>query len=166
MAKVLPDHQTYFHGHTSTEQPRLLPVKVSFWVLGILNYATFLALLSGAQDILAGSVLQTSTVLMSAIVPYCIVVFFAPYFVKSIPYVLRFSVVFLIYATSFLVLGIVHGVKWKLSAMVIMSFGMGIADMSMVALTSYFTNASVLSAYSTGTGAGLVIGALYYTGKN
>ncbi|KXJ19369.1 Battenin [Exaiptasia diaphana] len=59
-------------------------------------------------------------------------------------------------------LGMLDNVHLKLTAVALAEFAVGVEDITILSLTSYF-KPSALSWYSTGSGFGYVIGALYYT---
>lgn len=138
---------------------------LAFFVFGALIYAMYSMMIAGAQDILAGTYIQTSMVLVANIGPYVVVTFVAPYFMKNIPYFIRICFVFLTGAVGFIVVVCSKEVEWKLIGIGLASLGYGVGEVSFLALTSFF-HPSVLSAYSVGTGVGFVAAPLYYTGKN
>lgn len=138
---------------------------LAFFVFGALIYAMYSLMIAGAQDILAGTYIQTSMVLVANIGPYVVVTFVAPYFMKNIPYFVRICFVFLTGAVGFIVVVCSKEVEWKLIGIGLASLGYGVGEVSFLALTSYF-HSSVLSAYSVGTGVGFIAAPLYYTGEN
>lgn len=146
------------------EETESVCLRVAFFLCGVLIYAVFVILLTGAQDILSGTEIQTSSVLLANIAPYTLVPLVFPLFAKSVPYIVRFIFVVICILTGCLSLGLIHNVYWKLAAVCLTSLGAGVADSSVIGLTSYF-KPSILSWYSTGTGTGFVIGPLYYTGN-
>lgn len=138
---------------------------LAFFVFGALIYAMYSLILAGAQDILAGTYIQTSMVLVANIGPYVAVTLIAPFFMKKVPYFIRICFVFLTGAVGFIVVVCSKEVEWKLIGIGVASLGYGVGEVSFLALTSYF-HSSALSAYSAGTGIGFVIAPLYYTGKS
>ena len=137
----------------------------AFFIFGTLIYATYSLVISGAQDILAGTLIQTSMVLVADIGPYFFVTLIAPYFMQKIPYFVRITTVFLSGIGGFLMLAFAEQVHWKLIGVGIASFGYGVGEVTFLALTSFYHEVT-LSAYSAGTGAGFVIAPLYYTGRS
>lgn len=144
------------------ERERLRTV-AAFFVFGALIYATYSLVIAGAQDILAGTFIQTSMVLVADIGPYFVVTLIAPYFMQKIPYFVRIATVFLTGIGGFLMLAFAKQVHWKLMGVGIASFGYGVGEVTFLALTSFYHEVTV-SAYSAGTGAGFIIAPLYYTG--
>lgn len=146
------------------ERERLRTV-TAFFIFGTLIYATYSLVIAGAQDILAGTFIQTSMVLVADIGPYFFVTLIAPYFMQKIPYFARITTVFLSGIGGFVVLSFANQVHWKLIGVGIASFGYGVGEVTFLALTSFYHEVT-LSAYSAGTGAGFVIAPLYYTGMS
>lgn len=101
-------------------------------------------------------------VLVTDIGPYFAVTLIAPYFIQKVPYFVRIATVFLSEIGGFLTLSFAKQVHWKLIGVGIASFGFGVGEVTFLALTSFYHEIT-LSAYSAGTGAGLVIAPLYYT---
>ena len=145
-------------------EPERLRTKIAFFTFGCLIYATYSLIISGAQDILAGTLIQTSLVLVANIGPYFLVTLIAPYFMQRIPYFARIVSVFVTETLGFLLLVCSKRVHWKLVGVGLASVGYGIGEVSILALTSFYHEVTV-SAYSAGTGAGFVAAPLYYTGK-
>ncbi|XP_068694956.1 uncharacterized protein [Montipora foliosa] len=134
----------------------------SFFIFGTLMYATYSLVIAAAQDILAGTFIQTSMVLVADIGPYFLVTLIAPFFMQNIPYFARITTVFLSGIVGFLMLAFAEQVHWKLIGVGITSFGYGVGEVTFLALTSFY-HEMTLSAYSAGTGAGFVMAPLYYT---
>lgn len=143
------------------ERERLRTV-TAFFIFGTLIYATYSLVIAGAQDILAGTFIQTSMVLVADIGPYFLVTLIAPYFMQKIPYFARITTVFLSGIGGFLMLSFSKQVYWKLIGVGIASFGYGVGEVTFLALTSFYHEVTV-TAYSAGTGAGFVLAPLYYT---
>lgn len=152
-------------GFNKEQQQERLRTVTAFFIFGTLIYATYSLVIAGAQDILAGTFIQTSMVLVADIGPYFVVTLIAPYFMQKIPYFARITTVFLSGIGGFLMLAFATQVHWKLIGVGIASFGYGIGEVTFVALTSFYHEVT-LTAYSAGTGAGFVIAPLYYTGKS
>lgn len=146
------------------ERERMRTV-TAFFIFGTLIYATYSLVIAGAQDILAGTYIQTSMVLVADIGPYFAVTLIAPYFMQKVPYFVRIATVFLSGIGGFLMLAFSKQVHWKLIGVGIASFGYGVGEVTFLALTSFYHEIT-LSAYSAGTGAGFVIAPLYYTGMS
>lgn len=149
---------------TQQQQRERFRTVTAFFIFGTLIYATYSLVIAGAQDILAGTFIQTSMVLVADIGPYFVVTLIAPYFMQRISYFARITTVFLCGIGGFLMLAFAKQVFWKLIGVGIASFGYGVGEVTFLALTSFYHEVT-LNAYSAGTGAGFVIAPLYYTGR-
>ena len=137
---------------------------LAFFLFGFFIYASFTLGVTGAQDILAGTFTQTSTVLAASIGPYFIVCLIGPYFLQMIPYSLRISVFGLALLSGSLIVALAKQVHWKLIGVGLNSFGMGVGETTVLALSSFYDEVT-MTAFSAGTGAGLATAPLYYTGR-
>ena len=142
-----------------------LCTKTAFFVFGTLCYATYSLVIAGAQDILAGTFIQTSMVLVAGNGPNLFVNLFGPYFMQKIPYFVRITIVCLADISGFLILALVKQVHWKLIGVGLVSFGFGVGQMTFLALSSFY-HETVSTAFSAGTGVGFVMASLYYTGMS
>ncbi len=81
-------------GKIQLDQPEgeQLRTVTAFFIFGTLIFANFSLIIASAQDILAGTLIPTSTVLVANIAPGFIVTFIAPYFMQKIPYIARITV--------------------------------------------------------------------------
>lgn len=143
------------------ERPRTI---LAFFMFGFLLYATYSLIISGAQDILQGTLVPTSAVLIANIGPYFSVTLIAPYFIQRVPYFLRVFTVFLLEASGLVMVVVGKQVSVRLVGVAFSSLGFGLGELSFIALTSFYHEAAV-RAFSAGTGAGIALAPLYYTGK-
>ena len=146
------------------EHERLCTV-TAFFVFGTLCYATYSLIIAGAQDILAGTFIQTSMVLVAGVGPNLLVNLFGPYFMQKIPYFVRIILVYLADISGLLILALVKQIHWKLIGVGLVSFGFGAGQMTFLALSSFY-HETVSTAFSAGTGVGFVMASLYYTGMS
>ena len=151
-------------GDHKDQQKESFHTVIAFFVFGTLIYATYSLIIAAAQDILAGTFIQTSMVLIADIGPYFFVTLIAPYFIQKISYFTRISTVFMSGIIGFLMLAFTEQVYWKLIGVGITSFGYGVGEVTFLALTSFY-HQTTLCAYSAGTGTGFLIAPLYYTGR-
>ncbi|XP_062520770.1 battenin-like isoform X2 [Corticium candelabrum] len=160
---------------------------VAFWIFGLCNNFGYVIMLSAAHDILFHETNSSSTstpspsvanstndtnckqlicnkqstgiVLLADILPTLLIKLCAPWFMNRIPYVIRIFVVIVFAAASFLVVALAHENELSLFACASVSAGFG--EITFLSYTSHFHKSSV-SAWSSGTGAAGMIGALSY----
>ena len=145
------------------ERERMRTV-MAFFIFGTIIYSASSLFISAAQDILAGTFIQTSLVLITFALPQFLVSLIAPYFMQRISYFIRIATHGLALISGILILALVKHVHWKLLGVGIAAFGLAIGEASIIAFTSNY-NEETLGAYSGGTGFGYVIAPLYYTGE-
>jgi len=143
-----------------------LSVLATFLAWGAIFHVYESAALSGAQDILAGTKLQTSTVYIAFIASITFTNAAAPHLVIRVPFSWSISLAVLLQMGGTLVVPFVSNVYGKLFGVVVMGFGTGYGQTVVLALTSFFGSEKVVSAYGAGTGFGFLLSLLYYTGKN
>ena len=145
------------------ERERLYTV-VAFFIFGTLIYATYSLVMAGAQDILAGTSIPTSVSLIALVAPGFLVTLIAPYFMHKIPYFARIIMFCCTGIGGFLMLVFAKRVYWKLIGVGIVSFGSSFSEITVLALSSFYHEATS-TAFSAGTGTGFVIAPLYYSGE-
>lgn len=153
-----------FQEESETDQRKEKPITVvAFYVFGFLIYAIYSLIISGAQDILAGTFVPTSAVLVANVGPYFIVTVVAPYFIQRVPYFPRVLAIFFLEATGLIMVVTTKHVGTRLLGISLSSFGFGLGELSFIAMTSFYQETAV-SAFSAGTGSGISLAPLYYTG--
>ena len=137
---------------------------LAFYAFGALIYTVYSVIISGAQDILAGTFIPTAAVLVTNVGPYFLVTMIAPYFIHKVPYVVRIVAIYAFFTAGLFIIVYAKEVYLKLVGICTTSLGAGIGEVSFFTLTAYYEKVTV-AAYSAGTGSGFILGPLYYTGK-
>lgn len=136
----------------------------AFFVFGFLIYFVYSLIIAGAQDILAGTFVQTSVVLVCNIGPYFAVTLITPYYIQNVQYVYRVILVFVFEVAGLLMVVVAKQIGVKLFGVCLSSLGFGLGELSFIAMSSYYHDV-VVSSFSAGTGVGVSLAPLYYTGK-
>lgn len=158
------------HSEESEEMKAVKPKKeplrnlLAFYAFGALIYTVYSVIISGAQDILAGTFIPTAAVLVTNVGPYFLVTMIAPYFIHKVPYVVRIVAIYAFFTAGLFIIVYAKEVYLKLVGICTTSLGAGIGEVSFFTLTAYYEKVTV-AAYSAGTGSGFILGPLYYTGK-
>jgi len=139
-------------------------IKVSFFIVSAIIHIVYGIISVGAQDILAGSNLQTSLVFMFEILPNCFGQILTLCIAYRVSYFVRFVAGSLMLFTAFMLIALSADIHLRLFGVALSTFSVGVIDTSTLGLASYF-DSSVLSSYSAGSGVGYFIAPLYYTGK-
>ncbi|XP_015755812.1 PREDICTED: protein BTN1-like [Acropora digitifera] len=137
---------------------------VAFFVFGALLCGANSLVVAGAQDTLAGTLIQTSTVLLANSLPNLVACSVAPYFMQNIPYSVRISAVGMSYICGALTFAMATQINWKLFGIGLTSFALGAGETTVSALTSFYSEIC-LTAFSAGTGTGFSMAPLYYMGE-
>lgn len=146
------------------EKPESLRNEIAFFIFGFQIYSLFSLIIAGAQDILMGTVVPTSAVLVANMGPYFVVTLIAPYFIQRIPYFYRLLALLVLESIGLIMIVVGKQVGVKLCGVTLCSFGFGLGELSFIAMTSFYRKAAANS-FSAGTGAGISFAPLYYTGK-
>ena len=150
---------------TQAAKPKKEPLRnlFAFYAFGALIYTVYSVIISGAQDILAGTFIPTAAVLVTNVGPYFLVTMIAPYFIHKVPYVVRIVAIYVFFTAGLFIIVYAKEVYLKLVGICTTSLGAGIGEVSFFTLTAYYEKVTV-AAYSAGTGSGFILGPLYYTG--
>lgn len=151
--------------HPFKDTKSMIQMAVCFAGFGLLLHSGFSIIVSGAQDILAGTNIPTTALLASHVGPMVLVVITAPWFMNRISYFTRIMVVFLSISIGLLLIIFVDGVPGKLCGVAFYAVAHGLGEITVLALGAFYGEMA-LSSFSAGSGAGILVGPLYYTGKN
>ena len=136
----------------------------SFGGIGILLHSFFSVVLAGSQDILAGTLIPTSTLLSVHVGTMVLVTAFLPWCMQHISYFLRTVVVFFAMVCGTLLLITVNNVHVKIVGVSLNALGHALGEISFLALGVFYGRLSITS-FAAGSGAGILLGPIYYTGE-
>lgn len=139
-----------------------IKICVSFAGFAMLLHSFFSVVISASQDILAGTYIPTSTILASHVATMVIVTSFLPWCMEKIPYFSRTLIVFAAMACGTLVLITVKSVYVKIIGVSLNALAHGLGEISFLALSAFYGKFSVTS-FAAGSGAGILVGPIYYT---
>lgn len=142
-----------------------IKICVSFAGFAMLLHSFFSVVISASQDILAGTYIPTSTILASHVATMVIVTSFLPWCMEKIPYFSRTLIVFAAMACGTLVLITVKSVYVKIIGVSLNALAHGLGEISFLALSAFYGKFSVTS-FAAGSGAGILVGPIYYTGRH
>lgn len=158
---VNPKEHVDDEGFTRRDHIRIC---ISFGGLAMLLHAFFSVVVSGSQDILAGTYIPTTTILASHVATMVIVTSFLPWCMQRIPYFWRTLIVFAAMACGTLLVISVHSVYVKIIGVSLNALAHGLGEISFLALSAFYGRFSITS-FAAGSGAGILLGPIYYTGK-
>jgi battenin len=139
---------------------------VAFWVAGLVNNFGYVVMLSAATDLLdtdASGVAKKSPalVLLLNILPGFIVQLVCPWMQDRIPWNIRMLFTVLLGTASFLLTALIANVWVRLLGVALGSMGSSFGEMTCLAYSAHF-HKNTVSAWSSGTGAAGLLGALAY----
>lgn len=135
-----------------------------FFVLGVLSLIFDEISLAAAEDVLAGSVIPTTIVIISIAVPVLGVKTTAPWFLQKCSYSHKSFVVVILLVTGLIVIVSVQNVHWRLFGISVIESGVSFSEITFLALTASYQEVTV-SAFVAGIGVSSLLGPLYYTGE-
>ena len=137
---------------------------LSFLVFGGISHGQSAVLSSAVQDILAGTILPTTTLQLAKCVPRVIMTIAYPRFVSLIPPVIRVLLAALATATGILLVVYAGKTQVKLIGVALFSAGFGAAEVALIGLAAYY-HPITMAAYQSGNGIFSVSIPLVYIGK-
>ena len=141
-----------------------IKICISFGGIAMLLHSFFAVVLSASQDILAGTFIPTTTILASHVATMVIVTSFLPWCMQKIPYFWRTLIVFAAMASGTVVLIIVKSVYVKIIGVSLNALAHGLGEISFLALSAFYGKFSITS-FAAGSGAGILLGPIYFTGR-
>ena len=137
---------------------------ICFFLFGILSLIYDEICLIAAEDILAGSKIATTTVILSIAIPVLSVKVLAPWFFQRVSYVKKIAlvVVFLIGGLGTLVYS--PHIPGRLAGVGVVESGVATSEITFLSLTAFYEHITV-SAFVAGVGVASFVGPLYYTSK-
>ncbi|XP_076448088.1 battenin-like isoform X2 [Babylonia areolata] len=107
--------------------------------------------------------ISTGAILLADILPTLLIKLTAPFYILKVPYKLRVLLVICFALASFLIVALAHDVWFSILGVVCASCSGGLGEITFLSLTALY-DSKVVSAWSSGTGAAGVFGALGYAG--
>ena len=137
---------------------------ICFFLFGILSLIYDEICLIAAEDILAGSKIATTTVILSIAIPVLSVKVIAPWFFQRVSYMNKIAlvVVFLIGGLGTLVYS--PHIPGRLAGVGVVESGVATSEITFLSLTAFYEHITV-SAFVAGVGVASFVGPLYYTSK-
>ena len=134
-----------------------------FFVLGVLTLIYSEISVAAAEDVLAGSIIPTATVIIAIAIPVLGVEATAPWFFQKCSYLHKSCIVVLLLVTGLVMIVAVQNVHWRLFGISVIESGVGFSEITFLALTASYHEVTV-SAFVAGIGVASLLGPLYYTG--
>ena len=137
---------------------------VAFAAMGFLVDFFFAINVSASQDILQGTEIPTSVVLLAASAPACLSTVLYPYFYQRISVLVASCAIVISSVTGMMLTSLIQDPIEKLTGVCLTPFGYGSADAVLCSLTS-FDGRMAMNSYALGSGTSFLAGPLSYMGK-
>lgn len=132
---------------------------IGFWLLGLVNNFSFVVFISAAEDLLPGF---AGVILLCTILPGLVTKLTLPFWLHRAPYGLRVCTVAISVSGSMITVALSRSTTAKLVCLVAYSFLGALGEMTFLALSTFYPEASI-GAWSSGTGmAGIAGAGAYY----
>ena len=135
-----------------------------FFFFGVLSLIYDEICLIVAEDILAGSTIATTTVILSIAVPVLVVKLTLPWFLQSVSYWKKISLVILFFIGGLITLVFSLRIPGRLMGVSIVESGVAASEITLLSLTAFYEHITV-SAFVAEVGVSSFVGPLYYTSK-
>jgi len=135
---------------------------ICFFALGVLSLVYDEISLAAAEDVLSGSKIATTNVIVAIALPVLVVKTSAPWFLQKCSYLYKSCIVVLLLLAGLIVIVSVEKVHWRLLGISIIESGVSFSEITFLALTAAYQEVTV-SAFVAGIGVASLLGPLYYT---
>ena len=136
---------------------------LSFFIFGGISHGQSAVLSSAVQDVLAGTLLPTTTFHLMKSVPRVVVTIFYPWYIAFIPPVLSVLIAVVATATGILLVVFTSGAELKLVGVGLFSAGFGAGDVALTRFAAFYQPIA-MAAYQTGNGYFSLLSPLTYVG--
>lgn len=135
-----------------------------FFVFGILSLIYDEISLIAAEDILSGSTIATTTVILSIAIPVLAIKLAAPWFFQRVSYLKKIVLVVVLFLGGITTLVCSQRISGRLAGVSFVETGVATSEITFLSLTAFYEHITV-SAFVAGVGVASFIGPLYYTSK-
>lgn len=160
----MADEITKEEDSVEDSQPSRSKTVICFYIFGLLSLLNRQLILTATQDILTGSHIPSSTVIIAASLSVMLVKVASPWFVQRCSYRTRTTAVVLLHIGGFLIIVLSSDVYWRLVGVAVMCAAGGLSEITFLALTSFYDDISV-NAFAAGLGMSSLSGPFLYTGE-
>ena len=135
-----------------------------FFFFGMLSLIYDEICLIAAEDILAGSTIPTTVVIISIAIPVLLIKLMTPWFLQHVSYFKKIRLVFIFFLVGLVSLVFSPRISGRLASVSIVESGVATSEITLLSLTVFYEHITV-SAFVAGVGVSSFVGPLYYTSK-
>ncbi|KAK3699096.1 hypothetical protein QZH41_008893 [Actinostola sp. cb2023] len=148
-----------------TDRGDCIRTVVSFFGVALILHTLFSVIMAGSQDLLGGTKIPTTAVLVSHMGPMMLVMYTFPWFMQKISYFIRVLAIFTFMASGFIVIAFVQNPYAKLVGVALNAVAHSMGEATFLALGAFYGELSVTS-FAAGSGVGILVGPLYYLNQD
>ena len=137
---------------------------ICFFALGVLSLIYDEIWVTAAEDVLSGSKIATTNVIIAIALPVLAVKISAPWFIQKCSYLYKSGIVVFLLVAGLIVIVSAESVLLRLFGISIIESGASFSEITFLALTAAYEDVTV-SAFVAGIGVSSLLGPLYYTGN-
>ncbi|ANZ76996.1 BA75_03365T0 [Komagataella pastoris] len=135
---------------------------LAFWLFGVVNNVLYVVILSAAVDLLKDYPgVPKAAILMADILPAFLAKIVAPFYLHSIPYPARVSILIALSSTGMIVIAWYKRLNLIFIGVAFASLSSGLGEVTFLQLTHFYEDLS-LKAFSSGTGGAGILGSFTY----
>ncbi|XP_078356656.1 uncharacterized protein LOC144641517 [Oculina patagonica] len=142
--------------------PNTVKTVVCFFIFGLLSMITTEMIHTATQDILSGSHIASSYVILAAALPEILVKVACPWFVQNCSYLIRTVTVALLSIGGLVIIIIASDVHWRLVGVGVACCAGALGEITFLAFTSFYDDIAA-SAVAAGIGMSSLLGSYLYT---
>ena len=158
------DNTKNMKGGRLTTRPTVTRTDLAFGVVGFVVDFFFTININASQDILKGTTIPSSAVLLAASAPACVSALVYTFLSQYIPLFLACLAIFISAVAGMLLNSLGHEPGVKLIGVCLTSFGFGSGEAVFCGLTS-FHGEMAIKTYALGSGLSFLVAPLSYVGK-
>ena len=138
---------------------------VCFFFFGVLSLIYDEISVIAAEDVLAGSTVATSTVVLSIALPVLLIKLTAPWVVQGVSHIKKVLLIILLFISGLIILVFTPHISGRLLGVSVTEAGVSLSEITFLSLTAFYEHVTV-SAFVAGIGTSSLVGPLYYTGEH
>lgn len=142
-------------------QPRTVIV---FFFFGLLAMIYDEMAIISAQDVLAGSNIATTTVVLSIASSVLVMKLTVPWIMQSVPYLCKIVIIMLFLLSGLITLVSSSEILYRLFGISVMEAGVSTSEITFMSMTAFYDPVTA-SAFVAGIGMASLVGPFYYTGQ-
>ena len=136
----------------------------AFFTYGVVKFAMEMFLMTATEDILSGTSVPTTALLLTIYLPHAMCAAILPYFAGRISQLAASASIFSLFTIGLLLVALPAQLELRLTGAACIGVGAGISDTIVIGFTARYSDITV-HAYVGGSGLSGIVANIFYTGK-